>query len=619
MITARTSTNHSAASSRRPASSVFRSALRSSSFDPNLVSIPLQNFENDDSDLISSPIDGMPPASLDNPDLTDVQERRHEHGLEDDDEDRKDTLVGSSGGVRDRPKLDRVGASTHRLQMAVKKVIEMRRKSDYSLLQEMGREPGIDPKRVDLTWLKQNVVVQAVDYIKDKADFFVLMNKDVPAFLEKPKPEGTQRWIHVNGGRSWDVIKPIALKYNLHPLSLEHILHHGNKSTRSKVDYYKQHLFVSITVHKPAAADSEDDLQSYFKSNPASAPKKEVKSSSSKMPAPPRKMGALSHEKYNLALVSAFMQYVLSPAKPKRTLSGNMPASILPKEKDPTLRKQDAERLLARKTVDDHTKKYEVNILLEQLSIFLLPSGTIISFTQDPGFHARFSKIFDRIHSRDDIIRKSEDSGFILQALLDVVADHALEIVDEFKEQIERLEARVLLRPTMSLVRHLHITSAQLILLRSNLDPFRHLLQSLRTREGGLISNEVKVYLGDVRDHIETVLCSLELFADLTENLISFTFNDLSYSTNSYARALSVLSVIFLPLTFLTGFFGMRFVIFPAALNNGNVTYFWKIGIPITVGSMILFSWYYILQLYFIARARLQKLRLGYMKHKTKV
>lgn len=109
----------------------------------------------------------MPPASLDNPDLTDVQERRHEHGLEDDDEDRKDTLVGSSGGVRDRPKLDRVGASTHRLQMAVKKVIEMRRKSDYSLLQEMGREPGIDPKRVDLTWLKQNVVVQAVDYIKD--------------------------------------------------------------------------------------------------------------------------------------------------------------------------------------------------------------------------------------------------------------------------------------------------------------------------------------------------------------------------------------------------------------------------------------------------------------------
>lgn len=217
------------------------------------------------------------------------------------------------------------------------------------------------------------------------------MNKDVPAFLEKPKPEGTQRWIHVNGGRSWDGESRLARSCDYWPLAevrsiallskssslshsnttyilflsrflcflsgllfvtdqiLQHILHHGNKSTRSKVDYYKQHLFVSITVHKPAAADSEDDLQSYFKSNPAfapsychfttflsdprvvysSAPKKEVKSSSSKMPAPPRKMGALSHEKYNLALVSAFMQYVLSPAKPKRTVSSHFLSTML--------------------------------------------------------------------------------------------------------------------------------------------------------------------------------------------------------------------------------------------------------------------------------------------------
>lgn len=55
----------------------------------------------------------------------------------------------------------------------------------------------------------------------------------------------------------------------------------------------------------------------------------------------------------------------------------------------------------------------------------------MISFTQDPGYHARFSKIFDRIHSQGDIIRDSEDSSFILQALLDVVADHSLEIVEE--------------------------------------------------------------------------------------------------------------------------------------------------------------------------------------------
>lgn len=60
-------------------------------------------------------------------------------------------------------------------------------------------------------------------------------------------------------GLSWDVLKPLALTYDLHPLSLEDVVHHGSSSTRSKADYYREHLFASVLVHRTFAASAEED------------------------------------------------------------------------------------------------------------------------------------------------------------------------------------------------------------------------------------------------------------------------------------------------------------------------------------------------------------------------
>lgn len=66
--------------------------------------------------------------------------------------------------------------------------------------------------------------------------------------------------MHVNG-LSWDVIKPLALHFNLHPLSLEDMLHSSSSaSTRSKVDYYRQHLFARVVVHRTLDQQPKVDL-----------------------------------------------------------------------------------------------------------------------------------------------------------------------------------------------------------------------------------------------------------------------------------------------------------------------------------------------------------------------
>lgn len=171
----------------------------------------------------------------------------------------------------------------------------------------------------------------------------------------------------------------------------------------------------------------------------------------------------------------------------------------------------------------------------------------------------------------------------VLQALLDVVGDEIMDIVELFREEISVLESKSLSSPSINSIRSLHSLSAQLLLLGASVRPIASLIQSLRysdsvksrlegdgkVKEGdgakkGFISSQAKVYLSDILDHVESSLATLELFSNLCENLLSFNFNDLSYASNNSMKTLSVISIIFLPLTFLSGYFGMNFQSFEA-------------------------------------------------------
>lgn len=102
--------------------------------------------------------------------------------------------------------------------------------------------------------------------------------------------------------------------------------------------------------------------------------------------------------------------------------------------------------------------------------------------------------------------------------------------------------------------------------------------------------------------------CSLDLFSSLAENLIAYNFNVLSYSSNSYMMALSVLSVIFLPITFLASYFGQNF---PGDWVEGKtIHYFWQIAAPVAVASILLFGWAYIASMVRRLYSELRKLAL---------
>ncbi|GAA6034503.1 hypothetical protein JCM8097_005361 [Rhodosporidiobolus ruineniae] len=584
------------------------------------------------------------------------------------------------------------------------------------------RPPGIDARRVDIPDLKCQCVVQVADWSMDRVEFSVLTNKEgggeVAEFLDRGRPEFAKvRWMHVNG-LSWDVIKPLALHYDLHPLSLEDMLHHGSSSsTRSKVDYFRQHLFVSLIVHRTLDQPALDlgmpeevalgmarsttkalkgrptgdrhrsgHLREQFGFHTHRRDEEAIVESSTSLPLPPTASSSSANGSYLATPVpslpgtatpvlpgpgsalnpKSYAQYLRNlreafkgVRRPKeetiRTLSHNRSGLSTrlrrgvgagtsrtktdqgAAKRQRHMQKEEEERAAARWTVAALTKDVKIHIHVEQLGIFLMRDGTILSFTQDAGYHRQISNLFERLQAKDDLMRDSEDASFVLQALLDVTADDALDIVDEFRHNLTTLESRVLSRADMEDVRHLHILSSQLLLLKSTLTPLQLLLNSLRAQddakaaaafrltgdsttrpnspaigtgaggkgEGGVatpqrkgfVSPEAKIYLGDVCDHVDAVLSSLDLFGDLSENLIAFLFNQMSYSSNAYMQALSVISLVFLPATFLSSYFGMNFTTghFLDELDAG-VSRFWTIVIPVSIATIVIFGWDYLAQ-----------------------
>ena len=105
------------------------------------------------------------------------------------------------------------------------------------------------------------------------------------------------------------------------------------------------------------------------------------------------------------------------------------------------------------------------------------------------------------------------------------------------------------------------------------------------------ISARSNAYFSDISDHIRQLVEELESLEDSCKSMIDLTYNSLAHSTNESMKTLAVVSLVFLPLTFLCGIFGMNFDYFPELHFEIGFWYFWVLVILtlIFVAAMIRF------------------------------
>jgi magnesium transporter len=231
---------------------------------------------------------------------------------------------------------------------------------------------------------------------------------------------------------------------------------------------------------------------------------------------------------------------------------------------------------------------------IEQVS-FILGKNYLLTVQEEP-LHDCFGSVRDRIHYARGMIRQ-KGADYLLYALLDAIIDGFFPILETYGEEIEVLEDEVIEHPTPQTLARIHQIKRDLLTLRRAIWPQRELLATL-TRDGcDQISQDVQLYLRDCYDHAVQVLDMVETYRELAASLMDVYLSAVSNRMNEVMKTLTVISTIFIPLTFIAGIYGMNFNPQASPWNMPELNWYW--GYPLVWSgmiaialSLIVFFWY---------------------------
>jgi magnesium transporter len=185
----------------------------------------------------------------------------------------------------------------------------------------------------------------------------------------------------------------------------------------------------------------------------------------------------------------------------------------------------------------------------------------------------------ERIRNNKGRIRRL-NSDYLCYSIIDTIIDHYFTILESIGEQIEELEDHLIDNPEKKTLNSIYKLKQELVYLRKSIWPTREVVSWLQRTEHKLIDESVFIYLRDVYDHTVQVVETVETFRDLASGMLDLYLSTVSNKMNEVMKVLTIFAVIFIPLTFIAGVYGMNFEYFPEL--------HWKFGYFGVLGIMTL-------------------------------
>ena len=208
----------------------------------------------------------------------------------------------------------------------------------------------------------------------------------------------------------------------------------------------------------------------------------------------------------------------------------------------------------------------------EQVS-FVLGKKFLITFQEEPYWDC-FEPVRERIRRNASTIR-GQGVGFLTYALIDAIIDNLFPILEEIGEMIAELEKEVVEDPVYDTVEKIHSLRCDLMMLHRYVWPQRAVINSLIRDNDPLIGSEVRIYLQDCYDHIVQVLDIIETYRSVVTSLMDLYLSSVSSRMNEVMKVLTVISTIFIPLTFIAGVYGMNFNTQRSPFNMPELEWYW--------------------------------------------
>lgn len=222
---------------------------------------------------------------------------------------------------------------------------------------------------------------------------------------------------------------------------------------------------------------------------------------------------------------------------------------------------------------------------IEQVSI-LFGDNYVISFQERSG--DVFEPLRKRLRTGGSSTR-SYSTDFLAYALIDAVVDGYYPVLESIGDAIDPLEDQVIHSPDPEILSEVHQMKNQLVNLRRALWPQREAILSFIHVDHPLVSDAVRVYLRDTYDHCVQTTEVAEMYREMTGGLLNTYLSSVANRTNDVMKVLTIVSTIFIPLTFLAGIYGMNFEYIPELKFRYGYAFFW--GAMLTISFTLI--WFF--------------------------
>lgn len=197
--------------------------------------------------------------------------------------------------------------------------------------------------------------------------------------------------------------------------------------------------------------------------------------------------------------------------------------------------------------------------------------------------------IQERLRSGKGIIRQ-HGADYLVYLVLDSVIDQYFSMQDSMDEIIDSLEEELLKNPTRESLIKIQRVKRELIYIRRIVSPQRDMLGVILHTDTPLIGEKTRVYFRDVYDHVLRVSEAIDSYREMMTGLLDIYVSSISNKMNEIMKVLTVFASIFIPLTFLTGIYGMNFENMPELKWKWAYPVVWGVFITLPVVLLIYFK-----------------------------
>lgn len=221
-----------------------------------------------------------------------------------------------------------------------------------------------------------------------------------------------------------------------------------------------------------------------------------------------------------------------------------------------------------------------------ELNCFLGSNYLVTSFTC--GQMSPVQAVWERLERDERLLEHGAD--FLCYTILDQLMDEYLPLLDTMDEEIDRLEDEVVLaKPERGVLQRILALKHSILTLRRIIAPQREVMNRLSRDDLPQIQDAHRIYYRDIYDHLVRVHDLSESIRDVATGTLDTYLSAASNRLNEVMKALTIVSTIFLPLSFVAGIYGMNFEFFPEIHWRFGYLYVWIIFISIVAGMLWFF------------------------------